>query len=213
MKKKLDVKGIVLAAMLTAMSVVIGIFCKSLLNFADGIFRISFENLPIIISGVVFGPAVGTLVGVGSDLISYLLSPQTYPPNLIVTVGAGAIGFVAGIVAKYIVRERSTKQFVVACVSAHVVGSLIIKTVGLFEFYSWLVLWRIPLYTIIATVEVIVITLLYKNSAVRKLLDREGARIEEENSTRVGTNDKTSASEDDIDGIDASRDGGSSDEL
>ena len=213
MKKKLDVKGIVLAAMLTAMSVVIGIFCKSLLNFADGIFRISFENLPIIISGVVFGPAVGTLVGVGSDLISYLLSPQTYPPNLIVTVGAGAIGFVAGIVAKYIVRERSTKQFVVACVSAHVVGSLIIKTVGLFEFYSWLVLWRIPLYTIITTVEVIVITLLYKNSAVRKLLDREGARIEEENSTRVGTNGKTSASEDDIDGIDASRDGGSSDEL
>lgn len=200
MKKKLDVKGIVLAAMLTAMSVVIGIFCKSLLNFADGIFRISFENLPIIISGVVFGPAVGTLVGVGSDLISYLLSAQNYPPNLIVTVGAGAIGFVAGIVAKYIVRERSTKQFVVACVAAHVVGSLIIKTVGLFEFYSWLVLWRIPLYTVITTIEVIMITLLYKNTQIKKLLDRESARLEEENSTRVGSSDKTNASSEGSDG-------------
>ena len=80
------------AAMLTAMSVVIGIFCKSFLNFGNGLFRITFENLPIILSGLLFGPVIGGIVGVATDLISYLLSPQLYPPNLIVTAGAFSVG-------------------------------------------------------------------------------------------------------------------------
>ena len=85
-----SLKALCLAAMLTAMSVVIGIFCKNLLNFGDGLFRVTFENLPIIISGITFGPIVGALVGAGSDLLSYLLSTQVYPPKLIVTAGAAA---------------------------------------------------------------------------------------------------------------------------
>ena len=63
-----NIKTLTLAAMLVAMSVIIGIFCKSVLNFGGGLFRITFENLPIIISGIVFGPVVGGVVGVGSDL-------------------------------------------------------------------------------------------------------------------------------------------------
>ena len=51
-----SVKALVLAAMLTAMSVVIGMFCKTLLNFGNGLFRVTFENLPIILSGIIFGP-------------------------------------------------------------------------------------------------------------------------------------------------------------
>ena len=75
-----DLKSLTLAAMLTAMSVVIGIFCKNFLNFGGGLFRITFENLPIILSGILFGPAVGGAVGIASDLVSYLLSSQIYPP-------------------------------------------------------------------------------------------------------------------------------------
>ena len=69
-----SIKELTLAAMLVAMSVVIGIFCKSVLNFGGGLFRITFENLPIIISGLLFGPIVGGVTGIASDLISYLLS-------------------------------------------------------------------------------------------------------------------------------------------
>ena len=58
-----SVKRLALAAMLTAMSVVIGIFCKTVLNFADGLFRITFENLPIILGGIMFGPIIGALIG------------------------------------------------------------------------------------------------------------------------------------------------------
>ena len=47
-------KRLVLGAMMAAMSVVIGILCKNFLNFGGGLFRITFENLPIILAGIVF---------------------------------------------------------------------------------------------------------------------------------------------------------------
>ena len=70
-----------LGAMLAAMSVVIGMFCKSFLNFGGGLWRVTFENLPIILAGIFLGPITGGMVGVVSDLTSYLLSPQIYPPT------------------------------------------------------------------------------------------------------------------------------------
>ena len=173
MRKSIHV--LTLAAMLTAMSVVIGIFCKTFLNFSGGLVRITFENLPIILSGILFGPVIGAVVGVATDLISYLLSPQIYPPNLIVTLGAAVIGFLSGIVARVIIRKRGYLQISVATVSAHIVGSMIIKTIGLFQFFQWAVLWRIPLYIVIAAAELMVLCLLYKNATFRKLIERTDA--------------------------------------
>ncbi len=104
------VKAMTIAAMLVAMSVVIGIFCKNFLNFGGGLFRVTFENLPIILSGILYGPIVGGLVGICSDLVSYLLSSQIYPPNLIVTAGATAVGILSGIMARYVVRKSGMKS-------------------------------------------------------------------------------------------------------
>ena len=107
---KSALKRLVLGAMLAAMSVVIGMFCKSFLNFGGGLWRVTFENLPIILAGVFLGPLTGGMVGVVSDLTSYLLSSQVYPPNLVVTFGAFAVGVTAGLMAKYAIRQRGTKQ-------------------------------------------------------------------------------------------------------
>ncbi len=160
-----------LAAMLVAMSVVIGIFCKNFLNFGAGLFRITFENLPIIMSGLLFGPAVGGLVGISSDLVSYLLSNQIYPPNLIVTAGACAVGVTSGLVARFAVRKRGRVQIVASSVAAHVLGSMIIKTIGLYQFYGILVLWRIPLYLVIASLEILVLCWLFGRDTFRRLID------------------------------------------
>jgi len=174
MKKKSvfqSVRILTVSALLTAMSVVIGIFCKSVLNFGGGLFRITFENLPILLSGIIFGPLMGGTVGVLSDIISYLLSGQAYPLNLLVTAGAGVIGLVSGLVAKYIVRRRGTAQFVAAGLSAHVIGSMIVKPIGLYSFYGWAVLWRIPMYLVIAPLEILLICLLYKKSGFRRIIE------------------------------------------
>jgi len=167
------VRSMTVAAMLVAMSVVIGIFCKSFLNFGAGLFRITFENLPIILSGILYGPIVGGLVGICSDLVSYLLSSQVYPPNIIVTAGAAAVGIVSGVMAKYVVRKQGMAQIILSGAVAHIVGSMIIKPIGLYQFYGILVLWRIPLYLIIAPIEILVLCLLFRRESFRRIVDRK----------------------------------------
>ena len=171
MKKSISVRHITLSAMLIAMSVVVGIFCKSVLNFGGGLFRVTFENLPIILSGIIFGPVMGMAVGLASDIISYLLSGQAYPLNILVTVGAGAIGLVSGLVARFVVKKRGNTHIILSAAAAHVVGSMIIKPIGLYQFYNIAVLWRIPLYLVIAPLEILILCLLYRKEGFRRLFD------------------------------------------
>ncbi len=181
-KKRINsITMVTTAAMMTAISVVIGIFCKTYLNFAMGLFRVTFENLPIIMTGIIYGPIVGGIVGAASDLVSYLFSAQVYPPNLIVTFGAMSIGIVSGIVAKFITRKKGSLQIIISGFSAHVIGSMIIKTVGLYQFYGILVLWRIPLYLVIAPIEIFIICILLKRRSLARLLGYSG---EEQNELR-----------------------------
>ena len=156
--------------MLVAMSVIIGIFCKTFMNFGGGLFRVTFENIPIILSGIIFGPVVGGIVGIATDLVSYLLSPQIYPPNLVVTFGAFLIGFLSGFISKFIYKKRGYWQIILCVAVSHIVGSMTVKTIGLFAFYEWLVLWRIPLYIVIASLETVLLCALYKNKAFRKVV-------------------------------------------
>ena len=165
-----SVRSLTIAAMLTAVSVIIGIFCKNLLNFGNGLFRITFENLPIILSGILFGPIVGGLVGIATDLISYLLSNQIYPPNLIVTVGAFLIGVLSGTVSRIPFR-RETSRVILSASVAHLVGSVIVKSFGLYQYYGILVLWRIPLYLVISSVEILLLCLLLRRKSIQHLIE------------------------------------------
>ena len=169
---KSALKRLTLGAMLAAMSVVIGMFCKSFLNFGGGLWRVTFENLPIILAGVFLAPVTGGMVGIVSDLTSYLLSPQIYPPNLIVTLGAFTVGLVSGLMARFMIRERGVAHVIIPCALAHLVGSMIIKPIGLFQFYQWAVLVRIPLYLVIAPLEILLLCLLWKQKSFRKLFDK-----------------------------------------
>ena len=170
--KRNPILALTLSAMLIAMSVVIGIFCKTFLNFGGGLFRITFENLPIILSGIMFGPLVATAVGVATDLVSYLLSPQIYPPNLVVTLGAATVGFISGFISHFLVKKQGYAQIIISGIAAHAVGSMIIKSIGLFSFYGWAVIWRVPTYIVIAAVEITILCLLYKNATFRRLIDK-----------------------------------------
>ena len=165
-----SVRALTIAAMLTAVSVIIGIFCKNFLNFGNGLFRITFENLPVILSGMLFGPVVGGLVGIATDLISYLLSSQAYPPNLIVTAGAFLIGFLSGLVSRLPFRHVTAKV-VASTLTAHLVGSVIVKSIGLYQFYGILVLWRIPIYFVIASVEILLLCILLRRRSIQRLIE------------------------------------------
>ena len=161
---------ITVEAMMTALSVVIAIFCKSYLNFGMGLFRITFENLPIILTGIVLGPVAGGVVGAASDLISYLFSAQVYPPNLLVTLGAALVGVTSGVMSKFVIRKKGTAQIIVSAGTAHLISSMIIKPIGLYHFYGILVLWRIPVYLVIAPLEILAICMILKRKSLARLI-------------------------------------------
>ncbi len=158
--------------MLTAMSIVMGMFCKTFFNLGPGL-RITFEGLPIVLAGIFLGPISGAFVGLAGDLISYFLSPQILHPDLIVTMGAMSLGLVSGLIAKFIVKKRGYLQIITSGLGGHLIGSVIIKTAGLFVHYKWIVLLRIPLYLLlIVPLEILLLCLLYKNKSFRKLLEK-----------------------------------------
>lgn len=161
-KPIISLKMLVIAAMLTAIGVVIGIVCKTFLDFG-GIFRITFENLPIILSGILMGPIVGGLVGAAVDIISALTAGQA--PLPFVMIGSIAVGVVSGVMAKYIVRTKGPRQIILSAAAAHLIGSMIIKPIALFTIYQWAVLFRIPIYMCIAPIEILIMYFLFKNKA------------------------------------------------
>jgi len=172
-EKKKGLKNVyvlVYAAMLSAISVVIGIFCKNFLNFGNGLFRITFENFPIILSGVAFGPIVGACVGAVSDIASYILSTQSFAISPIVTLGAISVGAVSGIMSHYVIKREGNIRMILSVAAAHLIGSVVIKSIGLFAYYEWLVLWRIPTYVIISSLEGWLLCYLRKSPVFTKML-------------------------------------------
>lgn len=167
-----NVRILTASAMLTAISVVIGFICKisPFLNLGIGL-RITFENLSIIMAGLLFGPVVGAGVGLASDLISCMVSAQE--PILLVTLGAMTIGLVAGLVARFIVIKKGTAQIVVAVSMSHLLGSVIIKTIGLWLRYGdavgLLLLFRIPIYICIVIIEIVLLCIILKHNGIRKM--------------------------------------------
>ena len=158
------------SAMLVALSAVIGYVCKTIpaLNLGTGL-RITFENLPIILAGVMFGPVAGGCVGGVADLLSCLLSGQT--PIPLVLVGSVSVGLASGLFARVFIRKQGFLRIAVAEVMAHLIGSVIIKTVALYFVFGPIVLYRIPISIGIVAVEILLMYAMYKNKNVRNLID------------------------------------------
>ncbi len=157
--------GLVLSANFVALSIVLG---KYLAINVDQFIRISFENLPILAGGFFFGPIVGAIIGISADLIGCVMVGYTINP--IIACGAGSVGAIAGIVGWISFKNKAnsskakrTLAALTATVGAHVVGSMIIKSIGMAVYYGHGigVLWvRIPLYICISAAEGCILAIL-----------------------------------------------------
>ena len=88
-----NLKVLITATLFASVSIVCGKFLA--FNVGD-ILRFSFENLPIILSGIAFGPLVGAFTGLIADTVGCLL--RGYALNPILTLAAIFIGFAAGFI-------------------------------------------------------------------------------------------------------------------
>ncbi len=167
-KGKRALRLTVFSALLSAVSIV----CGKYLAFNIGEFiRFSFENLPIIFAGMAFGPIVGMAVGAVSDLVGSLL--VGYAINPIITLGAVAVGLVSG--ASYFFKGKGGKfshliKISLTAAASHLVGSVLIKSVGLAVFYDMpliiLMLWRLLNYLIVGSLEGFILYHLLKNKRI-----------------------------------------------
>lgn len=167
-----NLKVMVCAALLTAISIVLG---KYLAVNPTIFIRVSFENLPILMAGMFFGPLVGGVVGAAADLIGCFM--VGYSINPIITLGAALIGVISGTISTFAFRKREgwrgTCRIFIPVMSAHVICSMGIKSVGMAVYYGTPVetlFWRIPLYLVVGAVEGYLIMLLFKNKNFSGLL-------------------------------------------
>lgn len=167
-----SLRVLALTAVLVAMSIVCG---KYLAIRGGDILRFSFENLPILLAGMMFGPIVGGVAGVAADLIGCVL--VGYAINPIVTLGAATIGIVSGILYRITPKLGVGLRSFFALTAAHLVGSVLIKTLGLAAFYDMpigvLMLWRLLNYVIIGALEYLLIYAILKNKAIQSLIARK----------------------------------------
>lgn len=158
---------------LVALSIVCG---KYLAINIPPVMRFSFESMPIIFAGIVFGPVAGAIVGVVADLVGCLLvGYETIP---LITIGAGLIGLSSGVMGVAFRKKDGygIAQIALSTLLAHAVGSVVVKTLGLAEFYAMpfyaLLLWRTLNYAIIGVLEILILYFLLKNSNVRRAIER-----------------------------------------
>lgn len=158
-----SVRMLCVAALLTALSIVLGKY----LAISTPLFRISFENLPILMAGIFFGPLIGGAVGAIADLVGCVL--VGYAINPIITVGGVLVGVLSGLVSLLSTRNDRTlsplKIFGAVAV-AHIVGSMVVKTWGLSVYFHApmeTLIWRVPLYIAVGSAEGTVLCLMAKN--------------------------------------------------
>ena len=166
-------KVLIVAALLAAMSIVLGKF--GAINIGNSI-RIGFGGLPIQMAGIFFGPVVGAAVGLVADVIGCLI--KGYAINPIITIGMTCIGLFSGLVFHYALRPMKSvllPRIAISTVAAHAVGSMLITSFGLYVYYHTpfeTLMLRVPIYLITAALETAVIYLMLKNKAFSAELDK-----------------------------------------
>ena len=164
----------VISALLSALSIVLGKYLA--INLGESV-RISFENLPVLMAGIFFGPVIGGVVGAVSDIVGCFM--VGYALNPIITAGAALIGIVSGAIGMYGFKShadwRRTPRIFVPVMLAHVVGSMCVKTIGMMVYFGTpaaILFVRVPLYIVIGILEGYVVMLLFNNKTFTGELNR-----------------------------------------
>ena len=166
-----NLKVMLTAAIFAAISIVCGKFLA--ISVGDTL-RFSLENLPIILSGILFGPTVGAFTGLVADIVGCIL--RGYAINPILTLASVLIGFLAGTVYYILAKFNPHIRLMLTVLFCHTAGSVIIKTIGLCIWYGspfyFTLTSRIINYIVVAAAEFIILDILLSNKSLRKTLNK-----------------------------------------
>lgn len=157
-----NLKVLSIAALFAAISFICGKFLA--FNIGDTI-RFSFENLPLILTGFLFGPTVGAVTAITADIVGCLL--RGYAINPILTFAATFIGFFSGLLFNSLKNTKLPVRVAISVVFCHIIGSVIIKTVGLSVWFGYpfflTLIERTINYLVVLAAELPILILIIKN--------------------------------------------------
>lgn len=109
-KSRMDTRTMVKAGFLTAISIVLTRFMYFFVPLAGfPALRISFGEVPIMMSGLLFGPIVGGVTGVAADLIGILVNSQgAFHPGF--TLSSMLWGVIPGLFAILFKKSKSYEK-------------------------------------------------------------------------------------------------------
>lgn len=156
-------------ALLCAMSVTLGYVAKMI--FGTSPLRVTFENLPIVFAGIVFGPISGGIVGAVADLVNCLFAGQA--PILLITLGAMLVGVLSGLLSHSLWKKPTYVNLLTVELLTQGIASVIVKSLALHLYFSYsyiLLLPRLPIYIGIAIAESYCLYILFNHPAIKKHL-------------------------------------------
>ena len=146
---KNSVRTLTMLALLVAMSIVF----SRVLSISTGFVRFNVGAVADMIGGVLAGYAI----------------------NPLITLGAGAIGLVAGLAWQKLPGLRTGLRLQISVLLGHFVGSMVITSLALRIFYGypWATLAvRIPNALILAAVNTVLLRILLENRALMKMVKK-----------------------------------------
>ncbi len=162
-------------AMMVAISAIFGVIAREFMTFMGGQIRITFENIPIVLCGILFGPIVGGIVGLASDIIASIATSQNI--NLFISLGAALVGVFSGITSLFFKNNK----YSLSCISlsdfmGELFGSVIFKTIGIVILYSnpiiMTLLYRSINYLGMAILEIAILRFILKNKSITSLIEK-----------------------------------------
>ena len=151
---KNSVRTLTMLALLVAMSIVF----SRVLSISTGFVRFNLGSLPVLLVADMIG---GVLAG--------------YAINPLITLGAGAIGLVAGLAWQKLPGLRTGLRLQISVLLGHFVGSMVITSLALRIFYGypWATLAvRIPNALILAAVNTVLLRILLENRTLMKMVKK-----------------------------------------
>lgn len=162
-------RTLVTLALLCAMEIVLARFC---VIWITNSIKITFEAIPILMAGILFGPVAGAAVGAVSDIVGAgFLSGLGWMPVL--TVTPTLMGLLAGLLRPLLWKRLSLPRLLAVTAPGFILGSMLWTTWWLSTLYGTplpaLLAVRVPLYCVIATLDTLVLFVLCRSGVFHRL--------------------------------------------
>ncbi len=184
----MNTKTLAACALLAALNVVLA---RLVGLMPDASTRFSIEAVPVFLSGMLFGPMAGAMVGFTSDFVGCLFTPYGFNP--IFSVPPILYGLFGGLFRKYLQKGVTVPRLILAFFPPVVCGSILYQSAALAMAYfkgpfrkgfAFYLSTRSVQFSVVLVLDVLILFLLFRT----KLFERLGfwpGKLEKTNSKEI----------------------------